>query len=129
VVQQRREDEFKDVLMNIVRLTRRQWYHLVSEGLLDEESLRGVFPTAGALYLTVMVKMRLKNFRVWTIHESNRLIDPYNYVDALQFAGEACYQLQRKLALADMSFKTIAKPHHIRGLPQRRELNCEPDAE
>jgi hypothetical protein len=84
VAPQLRQDEFEDVLMNIVSLTRGQFNHLVDQGLLvaedliclDEESLLGIFLDAGALAIKAMAIMKLKTLRAWAINQSNLLEDP-----------------------------------------------------
>jgi hypothetical protein len=110
---QLRRDEFEDVLMNIVGLNRGQFNHIVSEGLevaedlirLDEDSLLGIFPAAGALAIKAMARMKLKTLRAWTINQSNLLEDPSEDIEILYFTEDVCDKLQRKLALADIATK------------------------
>jgi hypothetical protein len=88
---QLRRDEFEDVIMNIVGLTRQQFNHLVDQGLdvaedlilLDEDSLLEIFPSAGVLSLKAMAKMKLKTLRAWTINQSNLLEDPDEEIEIL----------------------------------------------
>jgi hypothetical protein len=66
-------------LRNIVGLTAGQFNHIVDQGLsvaknlicIDEDSLLEIFPSAGALLLKAMAKLKLKTLRAWTINESN----------------------------------------------------------
>jgi hypothetical protein len=72
---------------------------------LDEESLMNIFPSAGALVIKAMAKMKLKTLRVWTINQSNLIKDPDENIEILYFMEDICDKQQRKLALMDKSTK------------------------
>jgi hypothetical protein len=103
------EDDFDDILINVVGLTYPQLNLLNSEDVVlapdligvDEASLLAVFPAAGADKLTLMLKMRIRALREWVIYRTQELTGSNQDIMSLDFTDEVCNKFQVEIALRD----------------------------